>query len=242
VRLRSGTIVVLLGLCVPHSAGAQNWQWAIAERLTRERVAGLLNLPEIVGTDCAPSHSGKVALYSSPSTGKRPIGSIERARNGECQVLARVGKQSEEQLPTDESGYDIPAAIVFQRAGPWFRIALQRGSAWVKRDEPRDFLSYPQLLKNGLAYVREGWGARLWETPGATVTARLPTKWKSYATENVPMTFLGFRRAAGKLWIHVRLETESCGESLEGVKPLAGWIPAYRPNGEPSAWFYARGC
>ena len=233
---------MFLGLCVPHDAGAQNWQWAIAERLTRERVAGLLNVPEIVGTDCAPSHSGKVALYASPSTGKPPIGSIERARSGECQILARVGKQSEEQLPTDESGYDIPAAIVFQRVGPWFRIALQRGSAWVRRDEPRDFLSYPQLLKNGLTYVREGWGAKLWETPGATVTARLPSKWKSYDRQNVPMTFLGFRRVVDKLWIHVRLETESCGESLEGVKPLEGWIPAYRANGEPSAWFYARGC
>ena len=242
MRFRNSTIVVLLWLCVPHSASAQNWQWAISERLTRERVAGLLNLPEIVGTDCAPSHSGRVALYAGPSTGKLPIGFIERARNGECQILARVGKQTEEQLPTDESTYDLPAAIVFQRAGPWFRIALQRGSAWVRRDEPRDFLSYPQLLKNGLAYVRDGWGAKLWETPGATVTARLPSKWQSYAGQNVPMTFLGFRRVADRLWIHVRVETESCGESLEGVKPVAGWIRAYRPNGEPAAWFYARGC
>jgi hypothetical protein len=124
-RFRDGTIVVLLGLCFPHSAGAQNWQWAISERLTRERMAGLLNLPEIVGTDCAPLHSGRVALYAGPSAEKLPIGSIERARNGECQILARVGKQPEEQLPTDESTYDLPAAIVFQRAGPWFRIALQ---------------------------------------------------------------------------------------------------------------------
>jgi len=242
VWFRIGTIVVFLGLCVLHDAGAQNWQWAIAERLTRERVAGLLNLPSIVGTDCAPSHSHKVALYASPSTGNPPIGSIERAKNEECQILVRVGKQREEQLPTDESGYDIPAAIVFQRVGPWFRIALQRGSAWVRRDEPRDFLSYPQLLKNGLSYVRDGWGAKLWETPGAPVTARLPSKWTSYARQNVPMTFLGFRRVADELWIHVRLEIESCGESLEGVKPLEGWIPAYRPHGEPSAWFYARGC
>jgi hypothetical protein len=242
VRFQRGTIIVLLALCVPHGAGAQNWQWAISERLTRERVTGLLNLPDIVGTDCAPSHSGKAALYASPSTGNLPIGSIERARNDECQILARVGDRREEQLPTDESAYELPAAIVFQRAGSWFRIALQRGSAWVRRDEPRDFLSYPQLLKNRLAYVRDGWGARLWETPGATVTARLPSKWKSYARQSVPMTFLGFRRVAGKVWIHVRLETESCGEPLEGVKALAGWIPAYRPNGEPSVWFYARGC
>ena len=42
--------------------------------------------------------------------------------------------------------------------------------------------------------------------------------------------------------MHVRLETESCGVELAGVKPIEGWILAYRGSGETSAWFYARGC
>jgi hypothetical protein len=243
VRFRSGTIVVLLGLCFPHSAGAQNWQWAVSERLTRERVIGLLALPEIVGPECAPSESGQADLYANPSNSAAPLGSIERAPDGECQILVRrVATKSEEQLPTDESSYETPAAIVYQRMGPWFRIALQHGSSWVRRDNPHDFLPYPQLFMNRLAYVREGWGARLWNTPGASVPTLLSPKWKSYAAQNVPMTYLGFRRVASELWIHVRLENESCGEPLEGVNPVEGWIRAYRPKGETSAWFYSRGC
>jgi len=243
VRLRRGTIVVLLGLCVPYSAGAQNWQWAVSERLTSERVIGLLALPEIVAPECAPSESGRASLYANPSTSTAPLGAIERAPDGECRILVRrAAAKSEEQLPTDESSYETPAAIVYQRMGPWFRIALQHGSSWVRRDKPNDFLPYPQLFRNRLAYIREGWDARLWNTPEGGVPTSLPAKWKSYAAQNVPITYLGFRRVAGELWIRVRLENESCGEPLEGVKPVEGWIRAYRPTGETSAWFYSRGC
>jgi hypothetical protein len=243
VRFRSGTIVVLLGLCVPYGAGAQNWQSSVSERLTRERVIGLLALPEIVGPECAPSESGRADLYANASTSTAPLGAIERAPDGECRILVRrAAGRSQEQLPTDESSYETPAAIVYQRMGPWFRIALQHGSSWVRRDKPHDFLSYPQLLRNRLAYVREGWDARLWNVPGVRVPTPLPPKWKSHAADNVPMTYLGFRRVASELWIHVRLNNESCGERLEGVKPVEGWIRAYRPTGETSAWFYSRGC
>jgi hypothetical protein len=243
VRLRSGTIVVFLGLCVPYSTGAQNWQWAVSERLTRERVIGLLALPEIVAPECAPSEPGRASLYANPSKSTAPLGAIERAPDGECQILVRhAAEESEEQLPTDESSYETPAAIVYQRQGSWFRIALQHGSSWVRRDNPHDFLPYPQLFRNRLAYIREGWDATLWNMPGVSVPTPLPTKWKSYAAQNVPMTYLGFRRLASELWIHVRLESESCGEPLEGVKPVEGWIRAYRRTGETSAWFYSRGC
>ena len=51
--------------------------------------------------------------------------------------------------------------------------------------------------------------------PGASAARPLPSNWKSHAAENIPLQFLGARRLSGGLWIHVRLETESCGESLE---------------------------
>src|SRR5262249_43058717 len=175
VRLRSGTIVVLLGLCVPYSTGAQNWQWAVSERLTRERVIGLLALPDIVAPECAPSESGQASLFANPSTSTPPLGAIERAPNGECQILVRrAAEKSEEQLPTDESSYETPAAIVYQRLGPWFRIARQHGSSWVRRDNPNDFLPYPQLFRNRLAYIKEGWDATPGNTPGVSGPAPLP--------------------------------------------------------------------
>jgi hypothetical protein len=235
---------VLLILCLQSStAGVQNWNWAISEGLTKERVIGLLDLPEVVGPECAPSQRARADLYDGPSNAKPATRSIEPPRDENCEILVRrMRNNSEERLPTDESGYETPAAIVYQRSGRWFRIALQQGSAWLTRETPNGFLPYPELLKERLAYLRKGWDGRLWDTPGASASKPLPSKWKSHATENIPLKFLGARRLSGGLWIHVRLETESCGESLEGVKPAEGWLPAYRSSGLTSAWFYSRGC
>ena len=204
-RLRIAAIfmVVLLPLFIQRSAaGGQNWNWAVSQGLAKERVIGLLNLPEIISPECAPAEPMRTNLYDSPSKGRPAIGSIEPPRN--CQILVR---------------------------------------AWVTRDNPSDFLSYPEILKDHLDYLREGWDGRVWDTPGAIGTAKpVPSRWTSYLNRNIPIDSLGSRRIGTEWWIHVRLLTESCGQSLEGVSPLAGWVPAYRRSGAPSAWFYSRGC
>lgn len=223
-------------------AGGQEWHWAVSQGLTGERVLGLLNLPDIVGSECTPVPPARVELHDSPSKGRPAIGSIEPPRD--CRpIVRRVGDDSEEELPTDESGYETPAAIVYQRADLWFRIALQRGSAWVVRDEPGDFLPYPELLEDRLSYLRPGWDGRLWDTPGAAGTATpLPPGWTRHVKQDVPIECLGSRRVSDEVWIQVRLVTERCGESLEEVSPVSGWVPAYRPSDAPAAWFYSRGC
>jgi len=245
-RCRVGVVVVsmLLAPCIRSSrAGGQDWQWAVSGGLTREPVIGLLDLPEIVGEACAPSAPLRVNVYDSPSNARPATRSIEPVRDGNCQVVVRrVENSSEEQLPTDESGYEIPAAIVYQRSALWFRIALQQGSAWIARDDPNTFLSYPELLNDRLSYLRKGWDGRLWDTPGASATKPLPPRWTSYADDNIPLEFLGVRLVGGARWIHVRVETNSCGESLDGVTPVEGWLPAYRSSGQTSAWFHSRGC
>ena len=75
--------------------------------------------------------------------------------------MRRAQDNSEEQLPADESGYETPAAVVYQRSGPWFRIALQQGSAWITRDTSNGFLSYPELIEGtpDLSEKRVGWEA-----------------------------------------------------------------------------------
>ncbi len=162
----------LLALCIRNSAaGVQEWSWAVSEGLTKERVIGLLDLPEIVGKECASSAPMEANLYDSRSTQRPATRSIEPLRSGNCQIVVRqVENNSEEQLPTDESGYEIPAAIVYQRAALWFRIALQQGSAWITRDDPNAFLPNPEPLKDRRAYLRRGWGCH-GRTCGASIPA-----------------------------------------------------------------------
>jgi hypothetical protein len=51
------------------------------------------------------------------------------------------GFVDEQELPSDESGYEIAAAVVYERRGQWFRIALPQGSGWItRRIEPSSLL------------------------------------------------------------------------------------------------------
>jgi hypothetical protein len=157
-------------------------------------------------------------------------------------LVKGVGTDAAEELPTAQSGYETPAAIVLQRIGPWFRIARQQGAAWIVRDDPSGFLPYPELLRETLAYLRKGWDGMLWGSPGAARTRPLPPRWAAYRDRDLAIEFIGARLVDRQVWIQVRLLAESCGVVLEGVTPLTGWLPAYRPSGAPSVWFYARGC
>jgi hypothetical protein len=237
------------GLTTP---AAQDWQWAVSTNLTHERVVGLLNLPEIMGAGCGSIEPKRVDLYKTPSTLSPPIGSIalsvsDRQADGTCGsariVVRRAESRSDEQLPTDETGYEIAAAIVYQRSGLWFRIALQHGSAWITRESAQDFQSYPELLLTDKSdYLRKGWDGRLWPAPGAAAATQVPSGWSKHFGENIPIDVLGVRRIRNEVWIHVRLNTESCGERLTGVRSATGWLPAYRPPRRTSVWFYSRGC
>lgn len=252
MRLAKLFFTVLLIAAADGGAFAlQNWQWAVSANLTRERVVGLLTLPEIVGEGCGPAQPESAALYGEPSTASQPVGSIafrvadRQPDGGSCgsaQLIVRVEGKADEELPADEVSYEIPAAVVYQRSGPWFRVALQRGSAWITRNDAGSFQSYPELLKERLSYVRKGWDGRLSPTPGNGPGTRIPTAWSRYLADNIPVEVLEVQRVGDVPWIRVRLQTESCGEALAGVESATGWIPAYQASGRTAVWFYARGC
>lgn len=237
------------GLTTPDD---QSWQWAVSGNLLQERLVGLLMLPEVIGQGCGAIDQKSVDLYRTPSTATPPFGSItlvvtDRQPNESCgsaQVTVRRAERgADEELPTDEIEYEVPAAIVYQRSGSWFRVALQRGSAWVKRENPKDFRSYPEMMMTGhLDYLKKGWDGTLWRTPGAGAATRVPAGWRAHLADNIPIDVLGVRRVRNQVWIHVRLNTESCGQTLSGVRSATGWLPAFRPSGATSAWFYSRGC
>jgi len=214
---------------------------------TPERLIGLLDLPDIVAGGCGPAPKRATArAFGAPSQNGRSVGTIYWRDEGDagCGLMIEKAGGAKEEVPTLESGYEIDAAIVYERRGPWFRIRLKAGSAWIRRNDEKDFLPYPEVLRGNLAYSMQSWDGTLRATPGPSgrVTP-LSSGWKSLLDRQLSIQYLGSQRVGNDLWIHIRLAADGpCDHRYEGVTDVAGWIPAYHTDRSPSAWFASRGC
>jgi hypothetical protein len=245
--------VVLLAGVAGVARGSQ--EHVVSYGQTRERIAGLLEMPEILGDfDCKDFQARSVSFYPEPSKDRAATGMIEvrpyrNPDTPDCYLpkvtVHRSGANAAaEELPTDEIGYEMQAAVVYERRDTWFRIALLQDSAWIERDDNVNFLSYPASLTSDtyLTYLRQDWDGRLWTAPGAAAAVAAPQGWQAYRAKSLPVRVLSTRTVGQEIWIQIRFETgDVCGETLEGVTPLEGWIPAYRQT-MTSVWFYSRGC
>jgi hypothetical protein len=240
--------VVLALISMSGSVTAQ--RWFTSQNQGNTRIIGLLELPDVTrnfSDDCRSTESGSVQLYSTPSTTGAALGAVYKRNHPEygCGLLfKRAGTSTEEELPSEESGYEIAAAVAYERRGRWFRIAVPQGSAWIERANADDFLSYPQLLTQQMAYLRSDWDAQLRPTAGfESSTDPLPLEWKDQVPRQIGIEVLGVTRVDSDDWIHVRFSTERCGDdAVKLLRPVQGWLPAYRPNGTTTAWFHSRGC
>jgi hypothetical protein len=229
------------------SVGAQaqsNWDYLSK---SPERLIGLLDLPEIVAGGCGPAARRAMArAFGAPSQNGPSVGTIFWHEEGDawCGLMIEQARGSKERVPTLESGYEVPAAIVYERRGPWFRIRLRDGSAWLRHDDQKDFLSYPDVLRENLAHTMQSWDGTLRATPGPTVPARpLSSGWKALLDRQLNIQYLGSRKVGNDLWIHIRLASKGgCDRVYEGVTDVDGWIPAYHTDRTPLAWFSSRGC
>jgi hypothetical protein len=113
-----------------------------------------------------------------------------------CTLLVRQhGSALEHAMPTEESQYEIPAPIVYERRGQWSRVALPTGSAWIGRAADDAFLPYPPLLKERMAYLRSGWDGMLRSAPGFAVATRvLPAEWRNQIADGHRENSLSERR------------------------------------------------
>jgi len=229
------------------SADAQaqsNWDYLSK---TPERLIGILDLPDIVAGGCGPApNRATTRAYATPSQSGRVVGTIywHEVPDVVCDLMIEKAGGAKEEVPTLESGYEIPAAIVFERRGQWFRIRLKDGSVWIQHTDQNDFLPYPDVLGKG-PHTLQSWDGTLRATPGPSgrVTPLSPG-WKALLDRQLNIQYLGSRRVGNELWLHIRLAAKpgECGQTYEGVTDAEGWIPAYHVDRTPSAWFASRGC
>lgn len=215
-------------------------------------VLGLLRLPEAVGEGCGSDTLRVFALQSLSTATAPPVGTLRYQVSGRtaggasCESARFVMERSgggEEAVPNDESDYEVSALVVLDRRGPWFQVALQSGRAWLRHEPEGDFLPYPELLTDRLAYLRAGWDGRLWTSPEAKAPQPATAAWRKIASDEVVIELLGVRRLGNVVWIRVRtLSANACDPDFPGAPSITGWLPAYRASGQTAAWFYSRGC
>jgi hypothetical protein len=246
--MRSPAILIAF-LCLSGGVSAQ--RYFVSQNQGTTRVIGLLDLPDVTRNfsddECRSTESVGVQLYSTTSNVGAAVGTVYKRNHPEygCNLLfKRAGTATEEELPSEERGYEIAAAVVYERRGPWFRLAIPRGSAWIERANADDFLPYPQLLTRRMAFLRNDWDSQLRRSADfGSATEPLPLQWKERVPREIGIEVLRITRVGNDDWIHVRFVTERCGDdTLKGLKPMQGWLPAYRADGTPAAWVYSRGC
>ena len=249
---RSSWLLVLFSLS---SLRLHAQDFVIAQNQTEERPAGLLALPEIFGEyPCESFEPKSLDLYATPSRAGAPFATIERskapAQPGDqgCYetsiVVRRRGDNSAERLPTDETGEEYVKAVVYEKKGNWFRIAIPHGSAWIERPGSSEFFSYPEELSSDsfLTYLRAGWDGSIWSSPGAGTGGPAPAAWRSLGKDDIPVRVIATQVVEGEKWVRIMFETELCATSLGNLPRLEGWLPAYRSSRNTSVWFYSRGC
>jgi len=243
--------VLVLTVRVGSQTQATDWNFAVSQGRISGSVKGLLRLPEAVGDGCGSGALRVFALQSIATATAPPVGTLRYQVSGRtadgssCDwarfVMERAGG-GDEAVPTDESDYEIASLVVLSRRGPWFQVALQNERAWIRHDAEADFLAYPELLTDRLAYLRAGWDGRLWPSPDAKAPQPAPAGWPKSTSDHVIIEMLGVRRVGDASWIRIRtLSANPCDDS-SAPPSVTGWLPAYRVSGETTAWFYSRGC
>lgn len=237
--------ILFLFFSVIHLRAQTGWEYLDN---SPERLAGLLDLPAIIQYGCGgPVKRDTARVFATPSEEGAHVGTVYMRDEGDagCGLMLERADGRKETIPTMESGYEIPAAMVYERRGTWFRIRLAKGSAWIRHTSVDDFLPYPDLLRSKLSFIPQGWDGVLREGAGsAHKVVPLPREWAELLDRGLDIDYLGSRRVGGELWVRVRLSSgpESCGATPKELPRVSGWMPAYRKSRTPSLWFASRGC
>ena len=145
-------------------------------------VVGLLFLPEVFGTAaCAKFASHDIPLFDRPEA-SHPVGWIratERPDSNETCFVATVNVHridgSVSDFPAVEYQEEMPrTAAVLERRGPWFKVRLREGAAWLERANPDADYSPLESLFGARTFLTDAWDGKLASRPGG-VTRRAPS-------------------------------------------------------------------
>jgi hypothetical protein len=231
-------LVSLVWICMAGSAAAQ------------DRVIGLISLPEVFGArECAPFEPGEIALHAAPNDGKA-IAFVRVDRNwsfaphGGCEGLEVSIHRGEErqELPTLEYDYEMPAAIVLEQRDGWFKVRLEKGTAWLKPSVVDRFMPLADLFEEfvGVTSINRSFTGRLVNAPGALNGPIMPR-----VAPSQPVRVVEIRDAGGRTWVQIELLSNSaCTAGADGPPEViaTGWLPMHDGDGVPTVWFASRGC
>ncbi len=212
-------------------------------------IIGVLPLPEVFGPgSCAAFLPKELLVHRTPDRVERSRQHIHPARipspsgSGACEpvraIVSPTGSRKGVELPTVETGYERPAAIVLERKPRWYRIALAEGSGWIHVEDTRRFIPLTRLLSENMTYLRGGTPVPLAERPGAP-----PAAGARPLEGDIAAKVVATRRLDGVLWLQVDTRGADACTALPSVA-MTGWVPMLDPvrGGVPSVWFRARGC
>ena len=213
----------------------------------QDRVIGLLTLPTVLGEGpCVRFEPKALPLYAGLDT-TRLIATIEVDKNwimhpnGGCDGLDVSVHHGTERspLPTREKGYEEPAVIVLEQRNGWFRIRLSDRSAWVAPSPRHVFLPLEKLLLDyETAATTEDFSGKLRRSPGGAEFGSVYKHYQHVAVREI-------REFKGGQWLRVDVLSHSPCEGNINIEPFPiakGWLPAHSESGEPTVWFFSRGC
>lgn len=186
---------------------------------------GLLEIPTLLAGENGATPSTRRALTVFNEPGSSGVSTVVK---------------NPRQLVTREAGYELAAVVVHERRDAWYRIALAPDrTGWIRANDAGTFHPVAELLTNRLTYLNDHWDGWIWPASGAghpqQAAPRNPGK-------EQPVRILASEKVGDSLWLQIELlHGDPCGATPPKVVH-AGWIPAYTPTGQLTAWFYSRGC
>lgn len=155
--------------------------------------------------------------------------------------LLIVPAESLGRLEAREHGYEEASAVVYGIGddGRWLLVGLRDGGrTWLRR-EAGEFLPIESLLRGRLTHLTNAWDRSLRFAPHAGSSPH-QVRGLARGGDDPPARLLGTRVVDGRLWLEVQVLNRICeGDTPETV--AYGWVPAWT-GGQPTMWFYSRGC